>query len=137
MKREEQKEAPKVKAIEKEKSRRENIKEESFKVLAEFDDENKIPDKKEESAIARQKKKIKILEYPKVSIMPDRLNLPKRERSGIILAVGEALGHNIDEISTSKAQQAEQVIKFNSKFQMTLQKNSVHPHTLPFTGIQR
>ena len=103
VKRKEQKEAQKIKAIEKEKSRRENIKEESFEILAGFDDEDKIPDKREESTTARQKKKIKILEYPKVSLMADRLNLSNRERSGTILAIAEALGHNLDEILTSKS----------------------------------
>ena len=82
VKRKEQKEAQKIKAIEKEKSRRKNITEESFKVLAGFDDEDKIPDKKEESAVARQKKKIKISEYPKVSLMADKLNLSNREDLG-------------------------------------------------------
>ena len=65
--------------------------------------------------------------------MADRLNLSIRERS---LAVIEALGHSLDNVSTSKSTLADQVIKLDSKFQMILRKHSVHPHTLPFTGIQ-
>lgn len=103
LKRKEQKKAQEIIAIEKEKSRRENIKHKSFSISTAFNDKDKNPDKNEESPIASPEKKIKILENPKVSLMADRLNLSSRERSGIILAVAEALGHNLDDISISKS----------------------------------
>ena len=43
------------------------------------------------------------------------MTLSNRQRSGIFLAVAEALGHNLDEISTSKTTASRSGYKFNSQ----------------------
>ena len=89
--------------IQKEKSRTPSQEGECSKAVAISEEEEEETDEEEKTTPARKTKKIKIMQDPTVSLMSDRLNLSSRERTGIVSAVTQALGHDLEDISISKS----------------------------------